>query len=90
MLNIHLEVRNILLELVDNVFSNLLFLEKRKRKESKEILYKNEIVISTSISKPPSFNYVVFIKNLIMELMCLQIEEKLKNRMDSKKILIVK
>src|SRR5687768_16842309 len=33
-------------------------------KESKEILYKNEIVISTPTSKPPLFNYVTFIKSL--------------------------
>src|SRR5437763_1136643 len=33
-------------------------------KESKEILYKNRIVTSTPTSKPPIFNYIVFIKNL--------------------------
>src|ERR1043165_6191405 len=32
--------------------------------ESKEILYKNEIVISTSTSNPLLFNYVSFIKNI--------------------------
>src|SRR6266540_5165388 len=32
--------------------------------ESKEILYKNEIIISTTTSKPPLFDYVTFIKNL--------------------------
>ncbi len=32
--------------------------------ESKEVLRKNEIIISISISKPPLFNYVSFIKNL--------------------------
>src|SRR6266480_6277167 len=32
--------------------------------ESKEILYKNGIIISTSTSKPPLFNYISFIKNL--------------------------
>ncbi len=32
--------------------------------ESKEILHKNEIFISTPTSKPPLFNYVAFIKNL--------------------------
>ncbi len=32
--------------------------------ESKEILYKNEIIISTPTSKPPLFNYVTFIKTL--------------------------
>src|SRR6266498_1163692 len=35
--------------------------------ESKEILYKNEIIISTSTSKPPLFNYVKFIKNLSID-----------------------
>jgi len=34
--------------------------------ESKEILYKNEILISAPTSKPPLFNYVSFIKNLSM------------------------
>jgi len=32
--------------------------------ESKEILYKNGIIISSPILKPPLFNYVAFIKNL--------------------------
>src|ERR1051325_3628506 len=32
--------------------------------ESKEILYKNGIIPSTSTSKPPLFNYVAFIRNL--------------------------
>ncbi|RIA81249.1 hypothetical protein C1645_837311 [Glomus cerebriforme] len=32
--------------------------------ESKEILYKNGIIISNPTSKPPLFNYVAFIKNL--------------------------
>ena len=32
--------------------------------KSKEILHQNEIIISTSTSKPPLFNYVTFIKNL--------------------------
>ncbi len=32
--------------------------------ESKEILYKNDIIISTPTSKPLLFNYVTFIKNL--------------------------
>src|SRR6266511_4204546 len=34
--------------------------------ESKEILYKNEIIISTPTSNPPLFNYVAFIKTLSM------------------------
>src|SRR5687768_13519640 len=29
--------------------------------ESKEILYQNEIITSTSISKPPLFNYTAFV-----------------------------
>src|SRR5688500_6509412 len=32
--------------------------------ESKEILYKNDILLSSSTSKPPLFNYVAFIKDL--------------------------
>src|SRR3990170_243392 len=32
--------------------------------ESKEILHKYEIIISTPTSKPPLFNYVTFIKTL--------------------------
>ncbi len=32
--------------------------------ESKEILHKNKIFISTPTSKPPLFNYVIFIKSL--------------------------
>src|SRR5687767_3597504 len=35
-------------------------------KESKEILYKNEIIVSTPVSRPPIFNYVTFIKSLSM------------------------
>src|SRR6266542_6704360 len=35
-------------------------------KESKEILYKNEIFISAPTSKSPLFNYVTFIKSLSM------------------------
>src|ERR1044072_8016572 len=32
--------------------------------DSKEILYKNGIITSTSTSKPPLFNYIAFIRNL--------------------------
>src|SRR6266516_6441563 len=32
--------------------------------ESKEILYKNKIIFSTSTSKPPIFNYASFCKSL--------------------------
>ena len=35
--------------------------------ESKETLYKNEIILSIPNLKPPSFNYVIFIKNLSSE-----------------------
>src|SRR6266542_431188 len=35
--------------------------------ESREILYKNQIVISTPTSKPPLFNYVSFIKYLSID-----------------------
>src|SRR6266498_2062338 len=34
--------------------------------ESKEILYKNQIIISTPTSKPPLFNYASFIKSLFI------------------------
>src|SRR5688572_120137 len=33
-------------------------------RESKEILFKNDIVIATLVSRPPLFNYVAFIKIL--------------------------
>src|SRR6266542_2276806 len=32
--------------------------------ESKEVLYKNGFILSTSTSKPPLFNYVTFIKKI--------------------------
>src|SRR2546429_8263916 len=32
--------------------------------ESKDILYRNKIIISTQTSKPPLFNYIEFIKSL--------------------------
>src|SRR5687768_5431899 len=35
--------------------------------KSKELLCRNEIIISTPTSKPPSFNYVAFIKYLATE-----------------------
>src|ERR1051326_6093504 len=44
--------------------------------ESKEILYKNGIITSTSTSKPPLFNYVAFIRNLEIDKI---IENTLKN-----------
>ena len=33
--------------------------------ESKEILYKNEIIFSTLTSKPPIFNYASFCKSIV-------------------------
>src|SRR6266498_3616300 len=47
--------------------------------ESKEILNKNEIIIPTSTSKPPSFNYVSFIRNLSMYEIGKNIEHVLEN-----------
>src|SRR6266542_4480475 len=38
--------------------------------ESKEVLCKNEIIISTLNSKPPLFNYITFVKNLSMNEIC--------------------
>src|SRR6266540_347068 len=43
--------------------------------ESKEILRRNEIIISTPTSKPPLFNYVAFIKSFSMN----EIGGKIKN-----------
>src|SRR5687767_7051857 len=34
--------------------------------ESKEILHKNEIIVSIQTSKPPLFNYITFVKSLSM------------------------
>src|SRR6266542_4425906 len=48
-------------------------------KESKEILYKNEIFLSTLTSKPPLFNYVVFIKSLSIGEIDNKIKSILKN-----------
>src|ERR1044071_5295964 len=41
--------------------------------ESKDILFKNGIMISTPTSRPPSFNYAAFIKNLSMGKMIMEI-----------------
>src|SRR5687768_16271299 len=38
--------------------------------ESKELLYKNKIILSTPTSKPPLFDYVAFIKTLSIEEIC--------------------
>src|SRR6266498_3862826 len=47
--------------------------------ESKEILYKNEIIISTPTSKPPLFNYVSFIKSLSIGGIVYKIKSVLKD-----------
>ncbi|CAG8704001.1 3582_t:CDS:1, partial [Funneliformis caledonium] len=39
-------------------------------KKSKAILYKNGIIISTSTSRAPLFNYVAFIKRLDITVIC--------------------
>jgi hypothetical protein len=46
--------------------------------ESKEILSKNGIIISTSTSKPPMFNYAVFCKVISSYMIYYQIEKLLK------------
>src|SRR6266498_4194000 len=48
--------------------------------ESKEILNKNEIIISTPTSKPPLFNYVAFIKRLSIGEVDKKIESILRNQ----------
>src|ERR1051325_3210123 len=50
--------------------------------ESKEILYKNGIITSTSTSKPPLFNYVEFIRNLEIDNI---IKNTLKNTLENYK-----
>jgi len=47
--------------------------------ESKEILYKNEIVISSPTLRPPLFNYVTFVKTLLMDEIYYGITHFLKN-----------
>src|SRR6266498_229288 len=47
--------------------------------ESKEILNKNEIIISTPTSRPPLFNYVSFIKNLSIGEIDYKIKKVLKS-----------
>jgi hypothetical protein len=48
--------------------------------ESKEILFKNEIIISTPTSKSPSFNYASFCKILSITRVHYKIEHILKNQ----------
>jgi hypothetical protein len=50
-------------------------------KESKEILINNEIIISTSTSKPPIFNYTAFCKVLSIDYVYYKIEMFLKNKL---------
>ena len=61
--------------------------------ESKEIFYKNGIIISTPTSKPPLFNYASFIKNLSIDTVSRKINNLLKKRQpfrsDDKKLLII-
>src|SRR5215213_6475660 len=47
--------------------------------ESKELLRKNEIFISTPTTKPPLFNYVAFCKVLSIDRIVLMIDDVLKN-----------
>ena len=54
--------------------------------ESKKILFKNQIIISTSISKPPSFNYVAFIKSFSLNKI---VENILPQSFNIKKVLVV-
>jgi len=56
--------------------------------ESKEILFKNEIIISTPTSKSPLFNYATFIKNLSLCKMCRNIKNILTS-FDSNEYIIV-
>src|SRR6266542_665723 len=48
--------------------------------ESKEILFKNGIIISIQNSKYPLFNYIEFIKNLSINEIDEMIEKKLLNK----------
>ncbi len=48
--------------------------------ESKKLLYKNKIIILTSTSKPPLFNYVTFIKKISINQICDKIINLLENR----------
>ena len=53
--------------------------------ESKEILHKNKIFISTPTSKPPLFNYVTFIKTLSIN----EIIRKIKNIPNKNKLIVI-
>src|SRR6266540_969513 len=56
--------------------------------ESKEILSKDEIIISTSTSKPPLFNYIAFIKILSLNEIIENIHQPF-HRFDKDKKLLV-
>src|SRR6266542_1596476 len=47
--------------------------------ESKEILYENEIIISTPTSEPPLFNYATFINNLSIRVIIKNIQNLFKH-----------
>src|SRR5215469_11592850 len=51
--------------------------------ESKEILYKNGIMIPTSTSKPPMFNYATFCKILPINRIEFKIRNLLKNNQNN-------
>src|SRR6266540_4718925 len=63
--------------------------------ESKEILFKNEIIISTPISKPLLFNYVVYIKSLSDEIgdeisnLLENNQQPITSRLDSNQMIVV-
>src|SRR5437016_1971995 len=56
--------------------------------ESKEFLYKNEIFISTSTSKPPLFNYVAFCKVLSICEICKIVNNVLRDNSLSRNCLV--
>src|SRR6266487_2617652 len=51
--------------------------------ESKEILYRNRIITSTSISKPPMFNYASFCKFLSADEINYNVERIIKKQQQS-------
>src|SRR6266542_2382220 len=58
--------------------------------ESKEILYKNQIIISTPTSKPPLFNYVEFIKSLsINEIVENHLQPMTSQKLDDNKMMVI-
>src|SRR5687768_18450949 len=57
--------------------------------ESKEILNKNKIILLTPNSKPPLFNYVIFIKNLSSEV-SYEIKSLFTSCLDNNQMTVVK